>query len=141
MRLLPCTSNRELDFTVRRTPPRALRYDDAADKARKREKEGADDATAPGLGGDSIDDAAALGLEKAFFAATKEESVAERDAAGLEEASKVTKSRVDRPGRQSSFMGPTGTRRLGEEGFDGAGADTIEEERDPALKERERGWK
>jgi len=110
-------------------------------KARKREKEGADDAAAPGLGGDSIDDAAALGLEKAFFAATKEESVAERDAAGLEEASKVTKSRVDRPGRQSSFMGPTGTRRLGEEGFDGAGADTIEEERDPALKERERGWK
>ena len=38
LRLLPCTSNRELDFTVRRTPPRALRYDDAADKARKREK-------------------------------------------------------------------------------------------------------
>lgn len=56
-----------------------------------------------------------LALEKEFFEQTREETAAEKEADAADEGTggRVVQSRVDRPGRQSSFLGPRGTVAVG----------------------------
>jgi len=77
-----------------------------AKEAKQRAKKKAQEKAEEELGGMTEEDL--LRLEKAFFDATRDESQAEKDATRAEEESggKVTQSRVDKPGRQSSFLGP-----------------------------------
>lgn len=57
-----------------------------------------------------------LSLEKEFFEQTRDESQAEKDFALADEGgSRIVQSRVERPGRQSSFLGPRGTVQVGGE--------------------------